>query len=104
MFVRIALACLLLNLYWFGEGLAREPGLADLLYGYYVWLPPSRCSLAAAVAHRFRKPSNIENTHGRHAIMSATLRFSRLGQVTIQLRELVEVRGQPRELSLQHHA
>ena len=25
-------------------------------------------------------PSNIENTHGRHASMSATLRFSRLGR------------------------
>lgn len=38
MFVRWTLACVLLNLYWFVLAW-REPGaLADLLFGYYVWL------------------------------------------------------------------
>jgi hypothetical protein len=35
--VRIAIACFILNLYWFVKAW-REKGLADLLYGYYVWI------------------------------------------------------------------
>jgi hypothetical protein len=38
LFVRIALACLLLNLYWFVLAWRDSNGLAGLLYGYYVWL------------------------------------------------------------------
>jgi len=37
LFLRIALACFILNLYWFVKAW-RESGLADLLYGYYVWV------------------------------------------------------------------
>src|SRR5688500_11385335 len=37
MFVRISLACFLINLYWFVKAW-REGGLNDLLYGYYVWV------------------------------------------------------------------
>jgi len=37
MFVRISLACFLINLYWFVKAW-RESGLNDLLYGYYVWV------------------------------------------------------------------
>ena len=36
MFVRIALVCFLINLYWFVNAW-RENGLKDLLAGYYVW-------------------------------------------------------------------
>ena len=35
-FVRISLACFLLNLFWFVKAV-REDGLRDLLIGYYVW-------------------------------------------------------------------
>lgn len=37
LFVRVTLACLLVNLYWLVKAW-RENGLHDLLYGYYVWL------------------------------------------------------------------
>ena len=37
LFVRITLACSLLNLYWFVLAWRDTRGLADLLYGYYVW-------------------------------------------------------------------
>jgi hypothetical protein len=37
MFVRIAIACLLLNFYWFVSAW-RDDNLKDLLLGYYVWL------------------------------------------------------------------
>jgi hypothetical protein len=37
LFVRIAIACFVLNLYWFVKAW-REQGLDDLLIGYYVWL------------------------------------------------------------------
>jgi hypothetical protein len=37
MFVRISLACFLINLYWFVKAW-REGDLNDLLYGYYVWI------------------------------------------------------------------
>jgi len=35
-FVRISLACFLLNLYWLVKAV-REDGLRDLLIGYYAW-------------------------------------------------------------------
>jgi hypothetical protein len=35
--VRISIACFALNLYWLVKAW-REEGLADLLYGYYVWI------------------------------------------------------------------
>jgi hypothetical protein len=37
LFVRITLACLLVNLYWLVKAW-REGGLEELLYGYYLWL------------------------------------------------------------------
>jgi hypothetical protein len=37
LFVRISIACFILNLYWFVKAW-RDDGLADLLYGYYVWI------------------------------------------------------------------
>ena len=52
MFVRLALACLLLNLYWWVKAW-REDGLADLLYGYYVWLFAFALLQAAAVINAF---------------------------------------------------
>jgi hypothetical protein len=52
LFVRIALACVLLNLYWFVRGW-RENGLQDLLYGYYVWLAAFALMLAAAAVTAF---------------------------------------------------
>lgn len=52
MFVRLALACLLLNLYWWVKAF-REQGLADLLYGYYVWLLAFALLLAAAALNAF---------------------------------------------------
>jgi hypothetical protein len=47
LFVRIALACFLLNLYWFVTAW-REQGLADLLVGYYVWMAAFALMLAVA--------------------------------------------------------
>jgi hypothetical protein len=60
LFVRIALACLLLNLYWFVKAW-RDDGLADLLYGYYVWLSAFALMLAVAVLNAFaaRRTSRI---------------------------------------------
>ena len=52
MFVRIAIACLLLNLYWFVKAW-RDDALADLLYGYYVWLFAFSLLLAVAVLTAF---------------------------------------------------
>jgi hypothetical protein len=52
MFVRLALACWLLNLYWFVKA-AREGGLPDLLYGYYVWQAAFTLLLAVAVLNAF---------------------------------------------------
>jgi hypothetical protein len=37
LWVRVSIACFILNLYWFVKA-CRENGLADLLYGYYVWI------------------------------------------------------------------
>jgi hypothetical protein len=52
LFVRIALACLLLNLYWLVKAW-RDNGLADLRYGYYVWLSAFALLLAVAVLTAF---------------------------------------------------
>jgi len=53
MFVRISLACALLNLYWFVLAFrdAHEPG--QLLYGYYVWEAAFVLLTAAAVLTAF---------------------------------------------------
>jgi hypothetical protein len=48
LFVRIAIACLLLNLYWLVKAL-REDGIRDLLIGYYVWLAAFALLLGVAV-------------------------------------------------------
>lgn len=48
LFVRIALACFLLNLYWFVKAL-REHGINDLLVGYYVWLASFALLLGVAI-------------------------------------------------------
>lgn len=48
LFLRIALACVLLNLYWLVRAW-RENGLHDLLFGYYLWLAAFVLMLAAAV-------------------------------------------------------
>jgi tellurite resistance protein TehA-like permease len=58
MFVRIALACLLLNLYWFVSAW-RDSNLKDLLVGYYVWLAAFALLLAVAsiIAYASRRTS-----------------------------------------------
>jgi hypothetical protein len=48
MFVRIALACFLINLYWFVSAW-RENALKDLLLGYYVWLAAFALLLTASI-------------------------------------------------------
>jgi len=48
LFVRVALACFLLNLYWFVKA-AREDGVKDLLVGYYAWMAAFALLLAAAM-------------------------------------------------------
>jgi len=52
MFVRIALACFLLNLYWLVKA-AREHGLPDLMWGYYVWLAAFALLLAVSILIAF---------------------------------------------------
>jgi len=47
LFVRVALACFLLNLYWFVTAW-RDDALKDLLLGYYVWLAAFALLLAVA--------------------------------------------------------
>ena len=47
-FVRISLACFLLNLYWPVKAI-REGGLRDILAGYYVWQAAFALLLAVAV-------------------------------------------------------
>jgi len=47
LFVRVALACFLLNLYWFVTAW-RDGALKDLLPGYYVWLAAFALLLAVA--------------------------------------------------------
>jgi len=49
MFVRISLACFLINLYWVVTAW-REDGLGDLLPGYYVWLAAFALLLGVAVS------------------------------------------------------
>ena len=58
----------------------RDDGLEDLLFGYYPVARRVRAAARGRNSYRFRKPSNIDHTHGRHVIMSATLRLSRLGR------------------------
>jgi hypothetical protein len=52
LFVRITLACFLINLYWFVNAW-RENGLGELLAGYYVWLAAFALLLAAAILIAF---------------------------------------------------
>lgn len=52
MFVRITLACLLINLYWFVSAW-REHDLNDLLVGYYAWLAAFALLLAVAILIAF---------------------------------------------------
>jgi hypothetical protein len=52
LFVRIAIACFLLNLYWSVKAW-REDGLNDLLIGYYLWLAAFALLLAVAVIIAF---------------------------------------------------
>lgn len=52
MFVRITLACFLINLYWLVTAW-REDGLTDLLPGYYVWLAAFALLLGVAVTLAF---------------------------------------------------
>jgi hypothetical protein len=61
LFVRIVMACLLLNLYWFVRAW-RENGLADLLAGYYVWLAAFSLLLAAAVITAVITSSEVRRT------------------------------------------
>jgi hypothetical protein len=58
MFVRITLACFVLNLYWFVKAW-REDGLKDLLVGYYVWLLAFGLLMAVAIliAYAIRRAS-----------------------------------------------
>ncbi len=58
LFVRIAIACFILNLYWFVTAW-REHGLNDLLIGYYVWLAAFALLLAMAslIAYASRQTS-----------------------------------------------
>lgn len=48
MFVRIALVCFLIDLYWFVTAW-RENGVEDLLVGYYVWLAAFASLLGVAI-------------------------------------------------------
>jgi hypothetical protein len=52
MFVRITIACLLLNLYWWVKAW-RGHTLSDLLIGYYVWLSAFGLMLVVAVLTAF---------------------------------------------------
>jgi hypothetical protein len=68
MFVRIALACFVLNLYWFVQAWRDEQGLEDLLYGYYVWMAAFTLLLAAAVLTAFEaRRTSRTPTAGRPA-------------------------------------
>jgi hypothetical protein len=53
LFVRIALALLLLNLYWFVQAWRDPQGLRELLFGYYVWIAAFALLLAVAVITAF---------------------------------------------------
>jgi hypothetical protein len=58
LFVRIAIACFVLDLYWFVRAW-REDGVDDLLIGYYVWLAAFALLLATAslIAYAGRQTS-----------------------------------------------
>ena len=49
MFIRISVACFLLNLYWFVRAWRDTNALADLLYGYYVWMAAFALLTATAI-------------------------------------------------------
>lgn len=53
MYVRITLACLLLNLYWLVLALRDSHGPAGLRVGYYLWLSAFALLFAAAVLTAF---------------------------------------------------
>lgn len=53
LFVRVTLACALLNLYWFVMAWRDSQGLASLKAGYYVWLLAFVLLLAAATVSAF---------------------------------------------------
>jgi hypothetical protein len=65
LFVRVALACLLLNLYWFVTAW-RDHSLDDLLLGYYVWLAAFTLLLAVAIliAVVSRRVADADATRG----------------------------------------
>ena len=52
LFVRVALACFLLNLYWFVKA-SREDGVKDLFAGYYVWMAAFALLLGVAIVIAF---------------------------------------------------
>jgi hypothetical protein len=52
LFVRITIACFLLNLYWFVKA-CREDGLPVLLPGYYVWMAAFALLLGVAALIAF---------------------------------------------------
>ena len=52
MFVRIALACFLINLYWF-VNIWRDDALEDLLFGYYAWMAAFALLLSVAILISF---------------------------------------------------
>jgi hypothetical protein len=58
LFVRIAIACFVLNLYWFVTAW-RDHSVGDLLVGYYVWLAAfgMLLALAAFIASSSRRTS-----------------------------------------------
>jgi hypothetical protein len=53
LFVRIALACFVLNLYWFVSAARDAQGIKDLLFGYYLWVAAFALLLAVAVLTAF---------------------------------------------------
>jgi hypothetical protein len=52
LFVRIAIACFVLNLYWFVSA-ARDNSVKDLLFGYYLWVAAFALLLAVAALTAF---------------------------------------------------
>lgn len=60
LFVRIAIACFILNLYWFVNAW-RDHSVGDLLVGYYVWETAFALLLAVSVLIAFasRRTSKI---------------------------------------------
>jgi hypothetical protein len=64
MFVRLALACLLLNLYWVVQAW-RDTDLDSLRIGYFVWLSAFALLLAAAIltAYEARRTSRTPTAY-----------------------------------------